>query len=70
MQTVCKLVDEDQQGKALSIQGVGIPNLPTQTVFHINQYAGKAFREAFMDFIKDHHKEFFEENSDDLDILD
>lgn len=65
-----KLVDEDQQGKALSIQGQGIPKLDGQTVFHINQYAGKAYREAFVEFIKDQHKDFFEDNADDLDLLD
>ena len=67
--TVVKMVDEDQQGKALAIIGSGIPNLANQTVYSINQYACKAYREHFLAFIKQTYPEFFDENKDYDDIF-
>ena len=66
---VVKLVDEDQQGKALAIIGSGIPNLANQTVYSINQYASKAYREHFLTFIKTTYPEFFDENKDYSEIF-
>ena len=34
--TVIKLVDEDQQGKALAIQGRDIPNIKDANIYHNN----------------------------------
>lgn len=68
--TVIKLVDEDQQGKVLSVQGRDIPNLSTQLVYSINQYGAKAYREAFLDFLKDNFGEFFEDNHDHEEIME
>ena len=70
MQTVIRLVDEDQQGKVLSVQGMGIPNLSNQTVWSINQYGAKAYREAFLEQIRESYGEFFEDNKDYDDILE
>ena len=37
--------------------------------YHINTYAGKAFREDFMAFINKTYPEFFEDNNDQDEIL-
>lgn len=63
-------MDEDQQGKVLSVQGRDIPNLSTQIVYSINQYGAKAYREAFLDFLKDNFGEFFEDNHDHEEIME
>lgn len=65
-----KLVDEDQQGKVLSVQCRDLPNLPNQFVWSINQYGAKAYREAFLECLKEHYGEFFDDNKDYEEILE
>ena len=67
-----KIVDEDQAGSAVSIQGrdvAGIKVVDARQFYHINTYAGKAFREDFLAFIMKTYPEFFEDNSDYDEIL-
>lgn len=60
--TVKKMVDEDQKDKALAVQGRDIPDLGNFWV--ISQYAAKAYREEFLDYISRTFPDFFEENED------
>lgn len=68
-QTVKKMVEEDQNGKALAIQTREVQYLAEgANYFAINEYGGKAIREDFLDFIKSQFPEFFEENTDFEDV--
>jgi hypothetical protein len=46
-----------------------VPNATFKNYFYINDYAGKATREAFLDFINKIYPEFFDENDDYENIL-
>lgn len=70
VQMVMKMVDEDQQGKALAVNGTHIPNLKDQIIYNFNQYAMKTYRENFLETIKDKYPEYFEDNLDFEDILE
>jgi hypothetical protein len=56
------MVDEDQKEKALAVQGRDVPDLGSFWV--ISQYASKAYREEFLDYISRTFPDFFEENED------
>ncbi len=64
-----KMVDDDQKDKALAIQVRNLNNMP-HNFYLINEYAAKAYREAFIDYIIKLYPEFFDENQDDEEILD
>ena len=61
------MVDEDQKEKALAVQGRDVPDLGSFWV--ISQYASKAYREEFLDYISRTFPDFFEENEDQEAIL-
>lgn len=65
--TVKRMVDEDQKEKALAVQGREVPDLGNFWV--ISQYAAKAYREEFLDYISRTFPDFFEENEDQDAIL-
>ena len=48
---VIKMVDEDQQGRALAVICRNPPGLKDEFVYQINAYAGKAHRENFIEYI-------------------
>jgi hypothetical protein len=51
---VKKMVDEDQKEMALAIQGrdvAGIRIVEAKQFYNINLYAGKTYREDFLNFI-------------------
>lgn len=60
---VKRFVDEDQQDKVLSICNREVPG-HTKNYFIVTEYAGKAYREDFIDYIAKHYPEFFEDNDD------
>lgn len=60
---VKRFVEEDQQDKVLSICNREVPN-HNKNYFVITEYAGKAYREDFIDYIARHYPEFFEDNDD------
>lgn len=62
--TVVKLVDVDQQDKALAVTTRSIQGYESHNFWSINVYAGKAYREEFLEYINRTHPEFFEENDD------
>lgn len=64
-----RMVDEDQQGKVLSVQSIDAAGMQGKTLFNINQYASQAYREAFLDFIVRIYPEFFEDNNEQDQIL-
>jgi hypothetical protein len=51
VQTVIRMVDEDQQGKALAIITRNPANMQGDQLLQINQYAGQCYRESFIEFI-------------------
>ena len=62
-----KMVDEDQKDSAIVIQGRDVQGIRIQEAkqfYNINQYAGKAYREDFMNFIAKQFPEFFDDNDD------
>ena len=62
---VKRLVDEDQQQKAVAIQFRDIAGMKENNCYYaINEYAGKLIREDFLDFINKMFPEFFEDNDD------
>ena len=63
------MYDDDQKEKALSIVIRNVPNATFKNYLYINDYAGKATREAFLDFINKIYPEFFDENDDYYNIL-
>lgn len=64
---VKRFVDEDQQDKVLSICNREVPG-HNKNYFVVTEYAGKAYREDFIDYIARNFPEFFEEN-DELAVL-
>lgn len=66
--TVIRMIDENQNFKAVSLQCREIPNVANLTVFSVNQYGARAYREAFLEFLNNTYPEFFDEN-DDLDEI-
>ena len=70
VKTIVKLVDEDQQGKALAIQGRDIPNINDANIYHNNQYGAKAHREAILNYVKQLYPEFFDDNADFEEIFE
>lgn len=63
-QTVIKTVEQDQNHKALAVQGRDIQGMPGTTILVINKYAGRAYREEFLEYINRTYPEFFDENDD------
>ena len=63
-----KIVDVDQKEKALALHTRDVENFPETNFFFINEYAAKAHREEFLDYINRSFPEFFEEN-DEQEIL-
>jgi hypothetical protein len=61
---VKKMIDDDQKEKALAIVVRNVPNATFKNYFVINEFAGKAVREGFLDFINKIYPEFFDENDD------
>ena len=61
-----KLVDTDQENKALSVPCRDVPGLKAgcNQFYLINTYAGKEYREDFIEFINKTYPEFFDENED------
>lgn len=59
-----KKYDDDQKEKALAISIRDVPNAKDKNFFVINEYAGKAYREGFLEFIHKIYPEFFDENDD------
>lgn len=59
---VKKLVDDDQKEKALIVQGREVSGLGNFWV--ITQYAARAHREEFLDYISRTFPDFFEDNAD------
>lgn len=66
---VKRMVDEDQQGKVLAVQGTEIAGLENKPLFSINQYASKAYRESILEFIISLYPEFFDENNEQDEIM-
>lgn len=67
-----KMVDEDQKDQAIVIQGrdvQGIRIVEAKQFYNINVYAGKMYREDFLNFVAKQYPEFFEDNNDFDDIL-
>lgn len=67
-----KMVDEDQKDQAIVIQGrdiQGIKIVEAKQFYAINTYAGKMYREDFLNFISKQYPEFFDDNNDYDDIL-
>ena len=60
---VKRLVDTDQQDKVLSICNRDVPGLE-KNYYVITEYAAKAYRDDFLDYIAKHYPEFFEDNED------
>ena len=64
------MVDEDQKERALAVQVREISiNKEKTNFFVINEYAGKATREAILEYINRLYPEFFEDNDDFDQIL-
>ena len=61
---VKKMIDDDQKEKALAIVVRNVPNATFKNYLVINEFAGKAVREGFLDFINKIYPEFFDENDD------
>ena len=51
---VKKMYDDDQKEKALAIVVRNVPNATFKNYFVINEFAGKAIREGFVEFINDY----------------
>ncbi len=66
---VKKMYDDDQKEKALAIVVRNVPNATFKNYFVINEFAGKAIREGFLEFINKIYPEFFDENDDYDNIL-
>lgn len=69
---VKKMVDEDQKDQAIVIQSrevQGIKIVEAKQFFNINIYAGKMYREDFLNFISKQYPEFFDDNNDYDEIL-
>lgn len=62
--TVTRMVDEDQQGKALAIQTRDAPTMGKEMIYSINEYAGRAYREHFIEYVHSTYPEFFDDNED------
>lgn len=54
-------MDDDQKDRALAISVRNVQSMP-YNFYLINEYAGRAFREAFIDYIFKLYPEFFDEN--------
>ena len=64
------MVDDDQKDRALAMNARSIHGMSQANFYLINEYAAKAQREAFIDYIIKLYPEFFDENQDDEEILD
>ena len=64
---VKRFIDEDQQDKVLCICNREVQG-HNKNYYVITEYAGKAYREDFIDYIAKNFPEFFEDN-DDLTVL-
>ena len=71
-EVIKKMVDEDQKDSAITIQGrdvAGIKIIDAKHFYTINTYAGKMYREDFLNFINKQYPEFFDDNNDFDEIL-
>ena len=69
---VRKMVDEDQKDQAIVIQARdvnGIRIVDARQFYNINIYAGKMYREDFLNYISKQYPEFFDDNDEYNEIL-
>jgi hypothetical protein len=69
MEKITKLVEENQDGKAIAVQNCLVENLKPDSYFVITEFAGKTYRNDFIDFIKKTYPDFFEDEEELLEEL-
>ena len=63
-----KWVDVDQKDKCFSLHTRDVEGLKDENFFYMNEYATKAYREEFLEYINRQFPEFFDEN-DEQEVL-